>query len=103
MSIRPSRREDANVFASHCVFHQYLLPVDKSDDIQSLLVVIDPIIGPFKLRGILEDANCEWEFDPMFTQIQRGLLLIPDKRYIYSLLCGYVPAPAPELMLKMGR
>ena len=104
MSIRPSRREDSNVFASHCVCNQYLLSVDKTDDIQPLLTVIDPIIGPFKLRGILEDANCEREFNPMLSQIHRGLLLIPDKRHVNSLHCCYGPAaPAPALMLKMGR
>src|ERR1017187_787327 len=63
MSIHPSRREDANVFASHCVCNQYLLPGDKTDDIQPLLAVVDSIIGPFKLRGILEDTNGEREFD----------------------------------------
>ena len=105
MSIRPSRREDANVFASHCVCNQYLLSGDKTDDIQPLLAVVDSIVGPFKLRGILEDANCEREFDPMLAQVRRGLLLVPDKCHVNSLLRGYCapPPPAPELMLKMGR
>jgi hypothetical protein len=41
----------------------------------------------------------------VLAQIRRGLLLVPDKCHVNSLLRGYCapPPPAPALMLKMGR